>query len=182
MSTRFSCEAILRSTRLKLDADNPTSPNQDHEPVDNPNEAAMTAAEQEESTSAKEASEASAKNAGDTQHGATASPPATSVKKNQKRRSSVIPEHKGKKLNRKKSAATMNLDAKPGDYFWARLKGYPPWPAIICDEEMLPESLLATRPVTAMRVDGTYRRDYDDEGKNARDRTYPVMFLGTNEL
>lgn len=77
---------------------------------------------------------------------------------------------------------SMNLDAKPGDYFWARLKGYPPWPAIICDEDMLPESLLGTRPVTAMRPDGTYRTDYEDAGKNARDRTYAVMYLGTNEL
>jgi len=164
------------------DLDDTTSPKQEAEPVDNPEDAATTTAEQDETTSVKDASEVAAENAGDTEHGATASPTAASAKKNQKRRSSVVPEHKGKKLNRKKSMATMNLDAKPGDYFWARLKGYPPWPAIICDEEMLPESLLGTRPVTAMRFDGTYRADYDDEGKHARDRTYPVMFLGTNEL
>jgi len=165
------------------DTDNNTSPNQEEEPVDESKVAVSpAAAEQGEAIDAQEESETAAQNADDTEHGATASPTAASAKKNQKRRSSVVPEHKGKKLNRKKSMLTMNLDAKPGDYFWARLKGYPPWPAIICDEEMLPESLLATRPVTAMRADGTYRRDYDNEGKNARDRTYPVMFLGTNEL
>jgi len=107
----------------------------------------------------------------------------SSAKKGQKRRSSAgVPEHKNKKLNRKKSVATLRLDAQPGDYYWARLKGYPPWPSIICDEEMLPESLLISRPVTTKRPDGSYRVDYQDDGKNVRDRTYPVMFLYTNEL
>lgn len=99
-----------------------------------------------------------------------------------KRRSSVVPEHKGKKLNKKKSKVNLNLDAQPGDYYWARMKGYPPWPAIVCDEEMLPASLLQNRPVTAMRPDGTYREDFQDGGKNAKDRTYAVMYLGTYEL
>ncbi|KAF2858716.1 hypothetical protein K470DRAFT_265845 [Piedraia hortae CBS 480.64] len=102
-----------------------------------------------------------------------------------KRRSTGgVPEHKNKKLNRKKSTATLqlHLDCSPGDYFWARLKGYPPWPAIICDEEMLPESLLASRPVTAARPDGTIRDDFKEGGKNAKERTFPVMFLHTNEF
>jgi hypothetical protein len=76
----------------------------------------------------------------------------------------------------------LNLDAKPGQYWYVLMKGFPPWPAIICDEAMLPESLLSKRPVSAMRPDGTYREDYADGGKNARDRRFPVMFLGTNEL
>ena len=62
------------------------------------------------------------------------------------------------------------------------MKGYPEWPSIIADEDMLPESLLMNRPVSTRRPDGTYREDYDNDGKNARDRTYPIMFLGTNEL
>ena len=62
------------------------------------------------------------------------------------------------------------------------MKGYPPWPSIICDEEMLPVSLLSKRPVSAMRPDGSYREDFREGGKNLRDRRYPVMFLGTNEL
>ena len=111
---------------------------------------------------------------------------ATSAKKSSskgKRRSSTgPPEHKSKKLNRKKSMATLQLDAQPGDYFFARMKGYPKWPSIICDEEMLPESLLQTRPVTAMKPDGTYREDFLPGGKNVKDRTYAVMYLGTNEL
>ena len=85
-------------------------------------------------------------------------------------------------MNKRKSVAQLNLDIQPGDYYWARLKGYSPWPSIVCDEDMLPEILLGNRPVSAKRADGSYREDYEDEGKNAKDRTYPVMFLGTNEL
>ena len=49
-------------------------------------------------------------------------------------------------------------------------------------EEMLPESLLATRPVSTERADGTLRDDFKEGGKNVKDRTYPIMFLSTNEL
>ncbi|KAK1818533.1 hypothetical protein LTR12_007092 [Friedmanniomyces endolithicus] len=101
----------------------------------------------------------------------------------EKRKSvSGVPEHKIKKLNKKKSMPTLNLDCKPGEFYWARLKGYPPWPAIICDEQMLPESLLASRPVSTSRPDGSLRDDFKAGGKNARERTFPIMFLSTNEF
>ncbi|KAK3059515.1 hypothetical protein LTR53_020366, partial [Teratosphaeriaceae sp. CCFEE 6253] len=46
--------------------------------------------------------------------------------KKEKRKSvSGVPEHKIKKLNKKKSMITLNLECKPGDFYWARLKGYP---------------------------------------------------------
>jgi hypothetical protein len=102
-----------------------------------------------------------------------------------RRKSGGVPEHKAKKLNKKASKAKMvttHIDAKPGDYFMVRLKGYPAWPAIICDESMLPTSLLKSRPVTAAGPDGTYRPDYQDGGSKAKDRTFPVMYLHTNEL
>lgn len=108
-----------------------------------------------------------------------------SEKKQQGKRKSVggVPEHKGKKLNKKKSMPKMtHLDAKPGEYYFARLKSYPPWPSVICDEEMLPTSLLTTRPVTTMQSDGTYKEAYADGGKRAHERTFPIMFLYTNEL
>ena len=95
---------------------------------------------------------------------------------------SGVPEHKMKKLNKKKSMVSLNLECKPGEFYWARLKGYPPWPAIICDEQMLPESLLATRPVSTTRPDGSIRDDFKEGGKNAKERTFPIMFLYTNEL
>lgn len=108
--------------------------------------------------------------------------PSTNGKDKKRKSVSGVPEHKGKKLNKKKSMPNLQLDCKPGDYYWARLKGYPPWPAIICDEDMLPESLLASRPVSTMRADGSLRDDFKEGGKNAKERTFPVMFLATNEL
>ena len=63
------------------------------------------------------------------------------------------------------------------------MKGHPPWPSVICDEEMLPNSLLTTRPVTARMPDKKFRKpEYEDGGKRAHERTYPIMFLHTNEF
>ena len=99
------------------------------------------------------------------------------------RRKSTGATEKGKKLNRKQSKARItNLNAQPGDHYLVKLKGFPPWPAVICDEVMLPQLLLTTRPVTAKRADGTYREDFADGGKRVNDRTFPVMYLYTNEL
>lgn len=95
-----------------------------------------------------------------------------------RKRSSAIPEHKSKKLNRRKSKPLTNLHAQPGEYYMARMKGHPLWPSIICDEEMLPQSLLSTRPVTAALPDGSFKREeYADGGKRVNERTFPVMFL-----
>jgi hypothetical protein len=119
---------------------------------------------------------------GPSEPAAAPSPPTTNGKANKRKSVGGVPEHKGKKLNKKKSMPNLQLDCKPGQYYWARLKGYPPWPAIICDEEMLPESLLASRPVSTTRADGSLRDDFKEGGKNAKERTFPVMFLATNEL
>lgn len=83
---------------------------------------------------------------------------------------------------KKSQQRVTHLNAQPGEYYLARLKSFPPWPAIICDEEMLPQTLLSTRPVTTKQVDGTYREPYNDGGKRVYDRTFPIMFLETNEL
>lgn len=108
--------------------------------------------------------------------------PASGSKKDKRKSTGGVPEHKSKKLNKKKSMLVLRMDCKPGEQYWARLKGYPPWPAIICDEQMLPESLLASRPVSTTRADGSLRDDFKEGGKNAKERTYPIMFLSTNEL
>lgn len=105
-----------------------------------------------------------------------------SNKKEKRKSIGGVPEHKNKKLNKKKSMPVLHLDCKPGDYYWAKLKGYPAWPSIVCDEQMLPELLLATRPVSTARPDGSVRDDFKEGGKNAKERTFPVMFIGTNEL
>ncbi|KAL5337836.1 hypothetical protein BJX70DRAFT_224726 [Aspergillus crustosus] len=106
----------------------------------------------------------------------------SSNKKSTSKRKSTGGDTKSK-LNRKKSQSRItHLDAKAGDYYLARLRSFPPWPAIICNEEILPQTLLSTRPVTAQRPDGTYREDYADGGKRVAERTFPVMFLQTNEF
>lgn len=107
-------------------------------------------------------------------------PASTKKSSKDRRRSSGVGE---KKLNRKKSQSRItHLDAKPGDYYLARLRSYAPWPAIVCDEEMLPQSLLDSRPITAKQADGSYRADYADDGRRAHERSFPVMFFETNEL
>ncbi|KZZ95104.1 PWWP domain-containing protein [Ascosphaera apis ARSEF 7405] len=83
---------------------------------------------------------------------------------------------------RKSTNRILHLDAKPGEYYIARLKSYPPWPSVICDEEMLPPALTAKRPVTTKQPDGTYFEAYADGGKRVYERTFPIMFLGSNEL
>ncbi|KIW86897.1 uncharacterized protein Z519_12519 [Cladophialophora bantiana CBS 173.52] len=100
-----------------------------------------------------------------------------------RRKSSTALENKGKKLNKKKSMSKItHLDAEPGDYYLARLKGYPPWPSIIADEDMLPDVMINNRPVTTKKADGTYNEAYADGGKKMHERTFPIMFLGTNEF
>lgn len=103
---------------------------------------------------------------------------------NGKRKSGAgVPEHKKKTpVKGKKKAAEPRLNVSAGQMYMVAMRGYQPWPVIVCDEEMLPESLLSKRPVSARRIDGTYREDFLEGAKNAKDRRYPVMFLGTNEL
>ncbi|KAH6685358.1 PWWP domain-containing protein [Plectosphaerella plurivora] len=110
---------------------------------------------------------------------AVASTPVADKSKN-RRKSTGTP---GGKLSKKVSKAKLtHPDAQPGEFYLMKLKGYPQWPVIIADEEMLPEPLLKSRPVSAQRQDGTYREDFAEGGKRVHDRTFPVMYLYTNEF
>ncbi|KAF3482128.1 uncharacterized protein GIQ15_04887 [Arthroderma uncinatum] len=113
---------------------------------------------------------------------ATNGTPSTGKKAvNGKRKSTGAPGPK--KLNKKKSMNRIyHLDVQPGETYLARMKSHAPWPSIVCDEEMLPPSLLSTRPVTTKKPDGTYSEAYADGGKKVNDRTFPVMFMHTNEF
>ena len=94
------------------------------------------------------------------------------------RRKSSVPEHKSKKLNKKKSKPTLRLNAQAGELYLARMKGHPPWPSIIADEDMLPDIIKKNRPVTAAQPDGTFKKaDYAEGGKREHERTFPIMFL-----
>lgn len=112
---------------------------------------------------------------------APAAPVQTPAKSKARRKS--VGGSVGKTLSKKGSKARLtHLDAQPGDHFLVKLKGFPAWPAIICEESMLPPALIDTRPVTAQRPDGTWNEPYADGGKRAYDRNFPVMYLHTNEL
>ncbi|PGH09592.1 hypothetical protein AJ79_05648 [Helicocarpus griseus UAMH5409] len=154
----------------------PAAPEAAAEPA-KPSEPAETPQEKEESGASEEQPAAAAADEGPN------GTPAEKKSSTGKRRLTGAAAQGGKKLNKKKSAARItHLDAKPGEYYTARLKSYSPWPSIICDEEMLPPSLLQTRPVTTKQPDGTYREAYSDGGKRVHERTFPIMFLFTNEF
>ncbi|KAL4872216.1 hypothetical protein BDV12DRAFT_193663 [Aspergillus spectabilis] len=160
-------------------ADNPTAQEDKKESSDAPAEPAETSAESGDAKKSDEGAATPAESQPAAVPEANGTPPST--KKSSKRKSTGG-DNKSK-LNRKKSQSRItHLDAKAGEYYLARLRSFPPWPAIICDEEILPQTLLSTRPVTAQRPDGTYREDYADGGKRVAERTFPVMFLQTNEF
>lgn len=146
-------------------------PNASGEPSDakEQGETAVTAPADSVAATAPEPSEALAPNG-------------TPASKKAKRKSTGIAESKAKASRRKSQARPTNLHAKPGEYYLAHLRSFPPWPAIICDEDILPKSLSDTRPVSTARADGTIREDYAEGGKRAHERTFPVMFLETNEF
>ena len=148
----------------------------------NKDEAQSSDAEKDETrqdeTAATEKTPAKATSAATDTNGTPAS-----NKKGKRKSSSGVPEHRNKKLNKKKSQILVtHLNAEPGDYYFARLKGHPPWPAIICDDEMLPNALLNSRPVTAKNQEGKYRDDFAEGGKRQHERTFAVMFMDTYEL
>lgn len=107
----------------------------------------------------------------------------TPAKTPNSRRKSGAGDSKTKTLNKKGSKARLtNLNAQPGDYFLVKLKGYPAWPAVVCDEDMLPSALITSRPATARRATGEFSENYADGGKRVYDRNFPMMYLATNEL
>lgn len=148
-------------------SDKPTAPHHDNEDTE------MTNAEE-----AAEAAMPTPSSAAPPANGTPSISKRASMGGSSKKKSSAVPEHKSKKPNKKKSKPSTHLDAKPGQYYMARMKGHPPWPSIVCDEDMLPPSLLNTRPVTAKLPDGSFKKpEYADGGKRSYERTFPIMFL-----
>lgn len=139
-----------------------------------------------DATEAPAAEETKAENSAPSADGETATEnaateSASAKAKNNRRKSTGGASRKS--LSKKASKARLtHLDAKPGDHFLVKLKGFPAWPAIVCDESMLPQALVDSRPVAAARPDGSYTEAYADGGKRVNDRTFPVMYLHTNEL
>jgi E3 ubiquitin-protein ligase HUWE1 len=105
----------------------------------------------------------------------------TPVRADKGRRKSAVGS--AKSTAKKAARVTItNLDAKPGEQYLVKLKGFPPWPVIIADEDMLPEALATARPVSAKKADGTWNEPFADGGKRIHERKLPIMYLHTNEL
>ena len=179
----FQCVAVMRYSLLFLGDAGENSANS-ISPTDStstkeatPTDPIDKAAKEEEKSN--EAADAKADDAAD----AKTAVPDNQTSKDKSRRKSGATDSKAKTLNKKGSKARLtHIDAQPGDHFLVKLKGFPNWPAIICDEDMLPEALLKSRPVTAAKPDGSYNPNYADGGKRVNDRTFPLMYLYTNEL
>ncbi|KAJ4272230.1 hypothetical protein NW762_000941 [Fusarium torreyae] len=169
------------SDKFAEDKDATEAPKEDDKPTD---EAADT--EMKDATEASAAEETKPEGSAPSADGETATENAAaetpSAKAKNNRRKSTGGGGR-KSLSKKASKARLtHLDAKPGDYFLVKLKGFPAWPAIVCDESMLPQALVDSRPVAAARPDGTYTEAYADGGKRVNDRSFPVMYLHTNEF
>ncbi|KAJ4320843.1 hypothetical protein N0V84_005664 [Fusarium piperis] len=173
------------------EAESSEKPAEAQDATEKPKEDEKPAAEDEDTemkdaTETPAAKEATADSAGPPADGETAAANAsaeTPAAKGRNNRRKSTGGSGGKTLSKKASKARLtHLDAKPGDHFLVKLKGFPAWPAIICDESMLPQALVVNRPVTAARRDGTYNEAYADGGKRVNDRSFPVMYLYTNEF
>lgn len=192
MTTTIYADAIfLEPATASVEVDSAPAP-ADEKPTETDVEMADKPADEADQTAADaKVEQEEAADTSNVEHNTTAGPAegatadaelATQGDKSKGRRKSAG-SAMAKKLNKKASKAKiLHVDAKPGEHYFAKLKGFPPWPVIIAEEDMLPQSMLSTRPVTAARPDGTYREDFADGGKRIADRTFPVMYLHTNEL
>ena len=157
------------------------SPDEATKPADNSTSAETPAEPEAKEDAVMQDATVKDKATEDVPNGTPVTPAATkkaSAGGSSKKKSAGVPEHKSKKLNRKKSKMDLHLECQPGELYLARMKGHPAWPSVVCDEAMLPAQLLNSRPVTTALPDGTFKKpEYADGGKRAHERTFPIMFL-----
>lgn len=109
-------------------------------------------------------------------------------KKSKKKAPATPSKATPKSAARKKSLANLknngtpskakNPDVKyePGMQVLAKMRTFPPWPAVILSEELLPEALLKTRPSSKNpRTKGSSTASPDER------RHWPVIYMGTLE-
>ncbi|RPB00828.1 hypothetical protein L873DRAFT_1678875 [Choiromyces venosus 120613-1] len=99
---------------------------------------------------------------------------ATDTPKPTKKKSSA--NLKGKTPRSTKKAA-VDVDYQPGMNVLAKMRTFPPWPAIILSDELLPEALLKTKPSGKSGKKG----EASAPAAPAAPTSWPVMFMGTNE-
>lgn len=97
----------------------------------------------------------------------------------------ATPASKKKAVGKRKSLANLKTPSKkgadpdkkftPGQYVMAKMKSYPPWPAIVLNDELLPE-VLKKGP-----QQGKSKNAPTDTGPSAWKTQYPIFFMGTFE-
>lgn len=137
----------------------------------NSGEAKDNAGEKKQDDAAQSATDETGKSAGEQKESAAAAgsksaKKAAATPRLSKKKSSVNMKGKGTP----KKTVDVNLKFEPGNHVMAKMRSYPPWPAIILNQELLP-GLLKDGPPKG--------------GKTAPSEAwkthYPVMFLGTLE-
>lgn len=112
----------------------------------------------------------------------------TDVKKSKKKSPATTAKSTPKSAAKKKSLANLksngtpakvknaDVNYEPGMQVLAKMRTFPPWPAVILSEELLPEALLKTRPSNKNpRTKGSSAEPAEVK------RHWPVMYMGTNE-
>jgi hypothetical protein len=112
----------------------------------------------------------------------------TDVKKSKKKSPATTAKSTPKSAAKKKSLANLknngtpakvknaDVNYEPGMQVLAKMRTFPPWPAVILSEELLPEALLKTRPSNKHpRTKGSSAEPAEIK------RHWPVMYMGTNE-
>lgn len=81
-----------------------------------------------------------------------------------------------KNNNTPSKAKNPDVKYEPGMQVLAKMRTFPPWPAVILSEELLPEALLKTRPSSKNpRTKGSSTASPDER------RHWPVIYMGTLE-
>jgi len=99
---------------------------------------------------------------------------ATTTPKPSKKKSSA--NLKGKTPRSTKKAAA-DVEYQPGMSVLAKMRTFPPWPAIILSDETLPEALLRAKPSGKSGKKG----EASASAAPSTPTSWPVMFMGTNE-
>ncbi|CAZ82361.1 unnamed protein product [Tuber melanosporum] len=99
---------------------------------------------------------------------------ATTTPKPTKKKSSANLKGKTPRSTKK---AVVDVDYQPGMSVLAKMRTFPPWPAIILSDELLPEALVRTKPSGKSGKKG----EASASAAPSAPTSWPVMFMGTNE-
>lgn len=170
--------------------DEEAKPNDDtaNAPTDD-NEADKTAEKSSKQDDDKKEGDENKENAAEPEAGVSLGLDGTMDSKKSKKKTPATPaKATPKSAARKKSLANLknnntpskakNPDVKyePGMQVLAKMRTFPPWPAVILSEELLPEALLKTRPSSKNpRTKGASTAQSEER------RHWPVIYMGTLE-